>query len=412
MRFVLINELYEKGGAEMQTKRERDLLRKHGHEVLYITLDTGLPSGKLDDDINHWNFSFDAFSDLEKLRFRFFTNQKLKRQLEQVIMIFSPDYIHINNITDVRAVSVYKAIKKYKTFQTIRDYSAVCPMSLCITDCGETCEGFCSIDICNKLCRKNYDDTFQSKTKLYLNRFVYIWQKIIRIQTVNFFIAPSQCLTDYCNKHGFNTTCVNNPFDFSMVETVRVSEREKYNDKIFLFYGLVAEHKGILQLIEAFNRFCAHNPDGLLYIAGSLDGVCNDVFYSMIKNNSRIHYLGKQTYKDMIEILTKVFAVVVPSLWLENYPNTVLEGMATKSLVIGSDRGGIPEMIGDSKWLFNIYDVNSIVNCMENAQSLSYEEYYERVNAQYLHIKDNNAMECYYDRILKFMEKKFNENTI
>ena len=73
MRFVLINELYEKGGAEMQTKRERDLLRKHGHEVLYITLDTGLPNGKLDDDINHWNFSFDAFSDLEKLRFRFFT---------------------------------------------------------------------------------------------------------------------------------------------------------------------------------------------------------------------------------------------------------------------------------------------------------------------------------------------------
>jgi glycosyltransferase involved in cell wall biosynthesis len=39
---------------------------------------------------------------------------------------------------------------------------------------------------------------------------------------------------------------------------------------------------------------------------------------------------------------------LLPSLWLENQPLTAIEAMINGIPVIGSDRGGIPETLGDS----------------------------------------------------------------
>ncbi len=412
MKFVLLNELYEKGGAEMQTRRERDILRSHGHSVLYITLDSELPYGRQSDDINHWNFPFEASSVIKNLRYRFFANRRLKAELEHVISQFSPDYIHLNNITVDRAVSVYRAVKNYKSFQTIRDYNAVCPTSLCIKDSGEICQGFCSVGKCNSSCGKGYNGSLVSRAKRLLNRLAYIRHKHVRLACIKYFICPSKCLTDYCRRHGFETSCINNPFDFSLTDKAKTDKRAKYNGKIMLFYGLVAEHKGIFRLIDAFDIFCQKNREGVLYIAGALDGLCDEEFYSRIKQNPRIVYIGKQKYADIPDLLSKIYTVAVPSLWLENYPNTVLEGMASESLVIGSDRGGIPEMVQNPRWLFDIDDVNSIAACMERAFSLSFEEYSLLVEQNFAKVRKNNDMEAYYERIMNFTEAKFNEAAV
>ena len=39
---------------------------------------------------------------------------------------------------------------------------------------------------------------------------------------------------------------------------------------------------------------------------------------------------------------------VMPSLWWENQPLVVIEAMVNGIAVIGSDRGGIPEALGDA----------------------------------------------------------------
>ena len=48
------------------------------------------------------------------------------------------------------------------------------------------------------------------------------------------------------------------------------------------------------------------------------------------------------------------FAVIIPSVAFENYPNVGLEAIVCGCLVCGADNGGIPEMAGDRRLLFEL----------------------------------------------------------
>ena len=57
--------------------------------------------------------------------------------------------------------------------------------------------------------------------------------------------------------------------------------------------------------------------------------------------------------------------LVVPS-YVDSCPNTVLEGLYCKVPVIGSDRSGIPEILNNNNWLFNL-DVISLKNKIKSS---------------------------------------------
>lgn len=57
--------------------------------------------------------------------------------------------------------------------------------------------------------------------------------------------------------------------------------------------------------------------------------------------------------------------VVVPSRWPDPCPLTVLEGMATGVPVIGSDIGGIPELLGDAGVLVKPQDPRALADAIE-----------------------------------------------
>ncbi|MFH1173097.1 MAG: glycosyltransferase [bacterium] len=54
---------------------------------------------------------------------------------------------------------------------------------------------------------------------------------------------------------------------------------------------------------------------------------------------------GFKTGQELKKLIANSLAVVVPSLWYENAPFSVYEPMALGKAVIGSDLGGIPELI-------------------------------------------------------------------
>lgn len=43
--------------------------------------------------------------------------------------------------------------------------------------------------------------------------------------------------------------------------------------------------------------------------------------------------------------------VVVPSIWVDNYPTIILEGMAHSVGIIASDRGGAVDLLSDGRGL-------------------------------------------------------------
>lgn len=380
MKVLLINDYIECGGAELQTKREINNLLSHNDEALFLSFDPS--NSPIDNNINlKINKTF-----ISKVYNKLFVNPFIKRKIKKIIKDFNPDYIHINNIFAC-PITVYNAVKDYKVAQTIRDYGAVCSKTTCILDDYTECEGY-KFSKCKKCIKgKGFKVKFKNYSFNRINKY--------KFKAVNKFICPSEALTNKCEKNGHNIVCINNPFDFNKVY---VTKKEINDKKIYLYYGMIEEIKGVFRLIEAFNKFST-DKDVELHFVGKVVPEEENRFNDLISNNPKIKYLGYMKNDEVLHKLLEVYSVVVPSLWIENYPNTVLEPMANRTLVIGSNRGGIKGMIQNENLLFDILDIDDVVNKLEYTYSLDKNEYLDIVEGNFSKIKDNNTIEKYYERL-------------
>lgn len=386
MKILLINNFIDYGGTEVQSKREIDNFFSHGDEIYYLTFDNRNYSIIND---KHYNIVISK-TKIGYIYNKLFYNPFLKRKIAKIVKKINPDYIHLNNIYYC-PITLYRATKQYKTIQTIRDFGAVCPKKTCILNDYSECTGY-KYKNCLKCCN------FEHKTIKFR-----LFKKINKYKnkSVNIFISPSQALTDKANKNGLLTLCVNNPFDFSKCKVIE----KTICDKKYLYYGLIADFKGIYKLIDAFVVF-SKNRDVTLDIIGKF---YNDEekakFEDYIKVYSNIRYLGSKKNEEIMDYFQYVYCTIVPSLWLENYPNTVLETQANKTLVIGSNRGGIIEMIHNENLLFDVLDINSIVKTLIYTYDMSNIEYYNIVNDKYKELIEKNTLEKFYQTVCDTYKK-------
>lgn len=380
MKILIINEYQEFGGTELQTKREFNKFKEEGHEVLLITFDPN--DRKIEGNINII-ISKTKFS---KFYNKFCINHYIRRKLKKIIKTYNPDYIHLNNIFGCPK-TVYSIVKKYKTIQTIRDYGGVCSKTTCVDNNCDECSGFLHSNC--KMCLK-HNGLFAKIRNLGFRVNTKARQK-----AVIKFICPSQALTDKCSMNGYNIECVNNPFDFKKIYV----KSKKVVNKKYLYYGLISKMKGIYELYEAFNEFSKDKEDVELVFIGRIDE--NDKnFLELIKNNPKISYLGLMKNEEILKGFEEIYCTVVPSLWIENYPNTVLESKANSTLVIGTNRGGIVEMIHNDNLLFDIKRKDDIVSKLNYTYYLKKEEYFEIVKKNYDEVIENNSQDAYYNKII------------
>lgn len=111
----------------------------------------------------------------------------------------------------------------------------------------------------------------------------------------------------------------------------------------FGFIGRIDPTKGIEPLIDAF--LAADLPNAELWIAGSGKQQEEERIHSKT-HDPRVRFIGRVVPR---EFYPQVDAVVVPSLWNEALGMVVAEALAFGKPVIGSQRGGIPEMIHHGK---------------------------------------------------------------
>jgi glycosyltransferase involved in cell wall biosynthesis len=79
-----------------------------------------------------------------------------------------------------------------------------------------------------------------------------------------------------------------------------------------------------------------------------------------------VHYLGKLDLKGVRSCLRQADIFLLPSLW-ENCPYSCLEAMAAGCAIVGSDQGGVPELIrdGENGLLARSGDAESFAACLE-----------------------------------------------
>jgi glycosyltransferase involved in cell wall biosynthesis len=120
----------------------------------------------------------------------------------------------------------------------------------------------------------------------------------------------------------------------------------------FGFLGRWDPVKGVHLLVEAFSRVPKTLPIEL-YILAASSGVENRKYDEAVRrsaaSDSRIHFLPDAQKQGSADFLASIDALIVPSQWLETGPLVALEAFAAKRPVIGSDLGGIREIVSHER---------------------------------------------------------------
>lgn len=196
-----------------------------------------------------------------------------------------------------------------------------------------------------------HNDLLQSNTLLAKQ----IYDSLDSIITVSNYISncvrtiqqnDQKCITVY---NGIDT----NNFTPNYKSTI---EREMIglnkDDFVLLYSGRINQEKGIVELIKAMSLLHEYMQIKLLIIGGSFFGnemIENDFITHIrkmaepIKNN--IIFTGFIPYEDMPNYLKIANIAVVPSIWNDPFPTTVLEAQAVGLPIITTMNGGIPEEV-------------------------------------------------------------------
>jgi glycosyltransferase involved in cell wall biosynthesis len=124
------------------------------------------------------------------------------------------------------------------------------------------------------------------------------------------------------------------------------------DDFVLLFSGRINREKGISELLDAILSIKEFGNIKLLVIGSSFygGGCTEDHFINSLKEkteciSNRVFFTGFIPYDKMPDCLSIADVAVIPSIWDDPFPTTVLEAQAMGLPIITTRRGGIPEEV-------------------------------------------------------------------
>ena len=163
------------------------------------------------------------------------------------------------------------------------------------------------------------------------------------------FVAPSRVMIDKMIEGGMPARKMHHLPTFVRARAPRpFAERARR----VCYVGRIERIKGLVTLFDAWELLYR---DGLrdveLVLAGDLDTPCGRSLEQRLKERPipGVTLAGQLDEADVIELLQSSQLSVVPSLWYENTPNSLLESLACGTPVITADLGSMCEMVCDTR---------------------------------------------------------------
>ena len=259
--------------------------------------------------------------------------QNFKKLLEE----FQPDVVHLNNIHSYLSPIVAKLAyqRGVKVIWTLHDYKLICPSYSCLCK-GNTCEA-CFTDKKHVVLRKCMKNSFPASILAWGEAMN--WNKNTLSLWTNSFICPSQFMAEKMQQGGYPASKLQVISNFIGEEQVQyiINTPNPIREEAYAYIGRLSQEKGVESLLKAASRLPYK-----LYIAGS-GPLEADLKKKYTANN--IIFLGHLGIMDTIELLKKISFTVIPAIWYENNPLSVIESLCCGTPVLGRNIGGIPELI-------------------------------------------------------------------
>ena len=213
----------------------------------------------------------------------------------------------------------------------------------------------------------------------------FIKENIIsKIVKVLYRLSIANCYKVYFQNNGdkeyfINNRLVKNNYDIlpgSGCNTDQYKYSDMPNDDTirFIYVGRVMKLKGIDEYIEAAKIIRNKYINTEFIIAGWNEEKEYTDIINKYQNNGYINYIGFR--KDVQDWINKCNCIVLASHGGEGVPNVLLEASASGRAIIGSNVNGINDVIieGVNGFLFEVYNVNDLVDKIEQFINLSYKD--------------------------------------
>lgn len=316
-RVMIVHNAYQqRGGEDAVVEAEAELLRSRGHAVRLFTAHN------------------DAIAGMSRaqLALRTLWSGTTTRDFAQAVEEFRPDLLHVHNTFPLISPSVYWAAARahVPVVQTLHNFRLLCPQAMLLRE-GRVCEDCVGRTPWRGVTRGCYRGSVAQSAVLAgmitLHRAVGTWQ-----HKVDRYIA----LNEFCRRK----------FIEGGLPAERVVVKPNFVDfpapddgprAGLLFVGRLSVEKGVATLREAAHRA----PTVPLRVAGAGPDA------PLLQGLPSVTPLGALTGAQVREAMCRAQALVMPSIWYENFPRTLVEAYACGLPVIASRLGALAELVED-----------------------------------------------------------------
>lgn len=345
MRIVFANKyFFLKGGAERYLFELRDLLVRHGHEVVPFAMRDGR------NEASRWSEYFVSAVETERVRFslgglktagRMLYSFEAARKFGRLLDAAEPDLVHVHNIYHQISPSILPAAKRrgLPVVLTAHDYKLVAPNYSLFHD--------------GAICERTKPDRWYEAVKhrcIKGSRFASglaafemgLHRKLgLYLGNVDRIIAPSRFMKALLVEYGLDEARIAHVPHF--IDASAWTPR--YEGEYALYVGRLSEEKGVDVLVRA----AAERKDVPLKIAGT--GPAEAALKKLAKKvgASNVEFLGFQNGDALRKAYAGARFVVVPSIWYEVFGLIALEAYAAGKPVIVSQIGGLAELVKEGE---------------------------------------------------------------
>jgi glycosyltransferase involved in cell wall biosynthesis len=343
MRILHVNKfLHRKGGSEAYMLELAELQRGAGHEVEFFSMqhpdNEPAPLDRHFPSYIQLNPAPAGLAGKLKAAARMVWSSSAAAGIGRVIEEFRPDVAHLHLIHHQLSPSILRplASRGVPTVMTLHDFKLACPTYLFL-DRGKACEACIGGKFQNAVLRRCKNGSVVESALLAGELALHTYLRAY--SPVQIFICPSRFIASKMTEAGVFPDRLRVLPHFAQLSGAVPNPAPREG---LLFAGRLSVEKGVDLLIEAV---ASMGPSTTVDIAG--DGPQRGELEQLARRIApgQVHFLGRLSRPQLQARLDAAAVLAIPSRFYENQPMIMMEAFASGMAVVGSDLGGIRELI-------------------------------------------------------------------
>lgn len=248
---------------------------------------------------------------------------RVEKKLEEIIDDFIPDLVNIHMIQGVGYPLLrVLARRNIPVNYVLPDLGLAC-IRMSMFSNGKDCESHCTV------------------CKISRNYKISLIRDLPRVG----FLSPSRAnletLAKYFPVSDYPCIVLPNPNAYPPA----TAPRTESTTLRLLYAGRIHESKGVDILLRALDKLNSEGKKVDIKIAGH--GQQEDELRAKFGEHDWCSFLGFVSQQELANLMMQADMLCIPSVWAENSPGVVIQALGNGLPVIGSNRGGIPELVLD-----------------------------------------------------------------